>query len=268
MGKAARLKEQRRTAAKPPPVGKQRPRAEQTRRLIWVASGGLIVVVGIVVGVLLATRSSPSVAAPPATPAADRNAPASLVSAADATGFHPTTEPGTGEIEGQPASAAEPAQNQNLLPVGSTAPAFTLSTPQGTTVSLSDYRGKAVLLEFFATWCPHCNAEATHLHDLYASLPKKKVAFVSVNADGETAPSVFAFHRYYGLQYPALVDPSSQPGSFKQQGTAGKVTSAYRVEAYPTFYVIDPKGRISWRSDGEQPDALLRQELQSAAASG
>jgi peroxiredoxin len=268
MGKAARLRQERRLARKPPPVGKRRSSAEQARRLIAAASGGVIVVVAIAIAVLLTTRSSPKPAPPAPASVSDRDAPASLVSAADAVGFHPTTEPGVGEIEGQPAADAQPPENQNLLSVGSAAPAFTLSTPQGQKVSLAGYRGKAVLLEFFATWCPHCNAEAPHLRSLYASLPKRKVAFVSVNADGETAPSVFAFHRYYGLQYPALVDPSSQPGSFDQQGAAGKVTTSYRVEAYPTFYVLDPQGRISWRSDGEQPDALLRQQLLKAAAVG
>jgi hypothetical protein len=89
---------------------------------------------------------------------------------------------------------------------------------------------------------------------------------VSVNADGETAPSVFAFHSYYGLQYPALVDPSSRPGSFNGQGAAGKVSTEYSADAYPTFYVIDPLGKITWRSDGEQPDALLEQELKLATA--
>ena len=54
---------------------------------------------------------------------------------------------------------------------------------------------------------------------------------------------MFAFHRYYGLQYPALVDPSSQPGSFSTQGAAGPVTNAYQVAAYPTFYIIDPHGK-------------------------
>ena len=50
------------------------------------------------------------------------------------------------------------------------------------------------------------------------SLPKRKVAFVSVNADGETAPSVFAFHRYYGLQYPALVDSELPAGQLQPAG--------------------------------------------------
>ena len=49
------------------------------------------------------------------------------------------------------------------------------------------------------------------------------------------------------------------------QGAPGPVTSAYRVQGFPTFYVLDPHGRIVWRSDGEQPNAALRQELTHAA---
>jgi peroxiredoxin len=266
MGRAARLKQERRqVVARPPAVGKHRPRGEQTR-LVWFATGGVAAVLAVVIVVLLVTRSTPAVAPPAQAVASDRNAPKALVQAANQVGFHPTTEPGVGEVEGKPATDAHPPSNPNLLAVGTTAPAFTLKTPQGASVSLSQYRGKAVLLEFFATWCPHCNAEAPHLHKLYASLPKGLYAFVSVNADGETAPSVFAFHRYYGLQYPALVDRGSTPGSFNGQGSAGPVTTDYRVEAFPTFYVIDALGQIAWRGDGEQPDALLRQQLRLATA--
>jgi len=256
------------TPRKPPPVGKQQPRPTRSRLLLFAAAA-LAALAAVAVAVVLATRSSTPKVAPPARPtAADRNAPAALVRAANAVGFHPTYEPGVGQIEGEPASAGEPPSNPDLLPVGTLAPGFTLETPQGRTVSLAQYRGKAVLLEFFATWCPHCNAEAPHLRKLYTSLPKRSEAVVSVNADGETAPSVFAFHRYYGLPYPALVDPSGRPGSFTTEGAAGPVSSRYRVESFPTFYVIDRKGRIVWRSDGEQPDALLRQELANGADHG
>jgi peroxiredoxin len=233
---------------------------------VWLTTAGLAVIVAGVVVVLLTNRSTPSVPPPAQAVASDRNAPAALVKAANQVGFHPTYEAGVGLIESKPASDAHPPENPDLLAVGATAPAFTLETPQGQKVSLSQYHGKAVLLEFFATWCPHCNAEAPHLRKLYASLPKAIYAFISVNADGETAASVFAFHRYYGLQYPALVDPGSTPGSFNGQGSAGPVTTKYHVEAYPTFYVIDPLGKIAWRGDGEQPDALLRQELKLATA--
>ena len=263
MGKASRRKQERRTI-NPPKVGKEQ-HGNERQRLVWAASGGLVVVIAVVAAVLLATRSTPKTAAPAAASPTDRNASAALVSAAAAVGFHPTTEPGVGEIEGQPITAATPPANSGLLATGSTAPLFTLKTPQGQKVSLAGYRGKAVLLEFFATWCPHCNAEAPHLRKLAASLGKNKVAFISVNADGETAPSVYAFHRYYGLPYPALLDPSSQPGSFKGEGAPGHVSTAYRVQSFPTFYVINPRGRIAFATDGEQPDALLRQELLKAA---
>lgn len=263
MGKAARLKKER--AALPPPVGKARSRNQMTR-IVWASSGGIAFLIVIVVVALLATQSSSKLPGPGVASLSDTNAPAALINAAAAVGFHPTTEPGVGQMEGKPASAANPPSNPNLLAVGAVAPSFTLKTPQGQNVSLADYRGKAVLLEFFATWCPHCNAEAPHLDKLYASLPHGKIAFVAVDADGETQPSVFAFHRYYGMRYPALVDPSSQAGSFTRPGTAGKVTTAYRIQSFPTFYVIGPGGKITYRTDGEQPDAALRQELLAAAA--
>jgi thiol-disulfide isomerase/thioredoxin len=262
MGKAARLKQERRVT-KPPPVGKTATRPPQ--RMVLLATAGIAGIIVVVVIILLSTKSSPKTAPPAKVTASDANAPASLISAAQAIGFHPTTEAGVGEIETKPATAAQPSSNTKLLPVGSFATNFTLETPQGGKVSLSSYRGKAVLLEFFATWCPHCNAEEPYLATMAKSLQSKGVRFLAVNADGETAPSVYAFHRYYGMSYPALVDPSSQAGSFNSPGASGPVSSAYQVEAFPTFYVLDKTGKITWRSDGEQPNALLRQELLKAA---
>jgi len=199
---------------------------------------------------------------------ADRDAPASLITAAAKIGFRPNVEDGVGVIENEPASSALPPINPDLLAVGSIAPGFRLRTPQGQTFSLAQERGSAVLVEFFATWCPHCDAEAPHLRDLYAALRDSgtHVEFLAINADGETAPSVYAYHRYFGLPFPALLDPSAVPGSWTSPGDAGPVTTAYHVANYPTLYVLDPRGVIVWRSDGEQPDALLRDELLRAAA--
>jgi thiol-disulfide isomerase/thioredoxin len=265
MGKAARLKQERRVTKPPPPVGKHATRPPQ--RMVLLATAGVAGIIVIVVVILLATKSSPKVAPPAKVTASDANASAALVSAAQAVGFHPTTEAGVGEVETKPASAAPTTSNTSLLAVGSSAPNFTLQTPQGAKVSLSSYRGKAVLLEFFATWCPHCNAEEPYLASMANSLKSKGVQFLAVNADGETAPSVYAFHRYYGMSYPALVDPSSNAGSFNSPGGSGRVSTVYKVQAFPTFYILDKTGKITWRSDGEQPNALLRQELVKAAGS-
>jgi thiol-disulfide isomerase/thioredoxin len=134
-------------------------------------------------------------------------------------------------------------------------------------VSLADYRGKALLLEIFSAWCPHCAAEAPHLRKLADSLDPKRYAVVAIDGSGEGAPTVFAYHAWYGLPFPALVDldPVVPAATYPDHGTSGPVSKAYKLAYFPTFYVIDPAGRITWRSDGEQPDALLRQELRRAA---
>src|SRR5581483_2830931 len=139
-------------------------------------------------------------------------------------------------------------------------------TPVGKTVRLSTLRGRPVLLEFFATWCPHCAAEAPHLRRLANSLAKR-ASFVAVNADSENDASVFAFHAWFGLPFPALVDHGSHAVSWPGHGRVGPVSSRYHVGSFPTFYVLDPNGRIAWRSAGEQPDAKVRQELARATVS-
>jgi thiol-disulfide isomerase/thioredoxin len=226
----------------------------------------LVAIVAVVVVALVASLLSK---APPARvvtiPRADKSASPALLRAAEAVHFHPNVEPGVGTVEGEK-SAVVPASAADLLAPGTTAPPFRLETPTGQAVSLGSLRGKAVLLEFFATWCPHCAAEAPHLKAMAASLPSSRYAFLSVNADGEDAASILAFHIYFGLPFPAVLDPSSHTGSFRSPGLPGSVSKAYEVGSYPTFYVLDPAGKVVWAGSGEQPDLVLRTELHRAAA--
>jgi thiol-disulfide isomerase/thioredoxin len=240
--------------------------SKQTRRSLALMLAALVVVV-LVVGAVLAGSKSHSPIRTVTIPAADRSAPPSLLRAAESVGFEPVGEPGAGEVESRPLSEVPPSATGLLAP-GMQAPAFTLETPPGPKVSLASLRGKVVLLEFFATWCPHCAAEAPHLKTIYAALPHSRYAFVAVNADSETAPSVLAYHIYFGFPFPAVLDPGGKSGSFHHHGSRGTVSLAYRVPSYPTFYVLDGKGRVAWAGTGEQPDGVLSAELHRAAAAG
>ncbi len=205
------------------PLPGRQPLSKRTRQVFAIALA-LALAVAVVAAVVFATTSSN--APPPRAltlSGEDRAASPALVRAARAIGFFPTTAAGAGTLPDAPAVAAKPPGNPDLLPVGSQAPPFTLKTPVGRSVSLADFRGKAVLLEIFATWCPHCAAEAPHLRDLADSMPKSKFAFVTVDGSGADAPSVFAYHAYFGLPFPALLDPApgASPVTFPDHGTAG-----------------------------------------------
>lgn len=204
--------------------------------------------------------AAPDVPSVSSAPAKD-----SLDAAADALGFRQTTGADVGVVENLPPDTPLLAPSKSLLPVGAAAPDFTLSTATGRTIRLSEHRGKVVLLEFFATWCPHCQAEAQHLTKFFPSLPPDRFAFLSVNADSEDPASLHAFDRFFKIPWPTLLDPGTPAGSYKQAGGAGPVTRAYGVALYPTFYIIDAKGKIAWRNDREQPDLLIAQKLQDAA---
>ncbi len=243
------------------------------RRLFYIITGGLIAASALT-GIFTALSAGRGASAKPggvlgSLPAAE-DADTSLVNkdlvkAAEAVGFHSTMDSSVGVIENLAAESAHPPGNPLLLPVGARAPDFALETPLGQRVSLSDYKGKTVLLEFFATWCPHCQAEAEHLVAIRAALSASKFAFLSVNADGEDAASVYAFDRAFAIPYPTLLDPGAVAGSFNERGSAGPATQSYGVHIYPTFYIIGGNGMVVWRSDGEQPDVFLMKELQAVS---
>jgi peroxiredoxin len=258
--------EQQQPAQPRVPLGPDRPAFKKSTRKTLALAMVIAAVTALVVGVLLAsTRSNHTTPHVVTIPAADRSASPELLREAAAVNFHPNTAAGVGQVEGRPLTGTDPLSAKSLLAPGSVAPPFTLRAPTGKPLSLASLRGKAVLLELFATWCPHCAAEAPHLKAMYAKLPHDKYAFVGVNADSEDAASVLAYHIWFGLPFPALLDPGTDPGSFHSAGSPGPVSKQYKVRLYPTFYVIDPHGKVAWAATGEQPDALLLKKLHQAS---
>lgn len=109
---------------------------------------------------------------------------------------------------------------------------FSLSDLGGRKVSLSDYRGKVVLLNFWATWCPPCKAEMPGMEKLYQTF-KDNPDFVMLAVDSQEQASVvqkFITDNQY--HFKVLLD------------TDGQVNAKYSVQAIPTTYLIDRQGRV------------------------
>jgi peroxiredoxin/tetratricopeptide (TPR) repeat protein len=118
--------------------------------------------------------------------------------------------------------------------VGSLAPDFSLPTADGGSIKLSDLRGKVVVVNFFATWCPPCRAETPDLVAAANTFGPRGVVFVGVDAK-ENAQLVNQFAAAKGVTFTLALDLD------------GKVNQRYDVRAIPTTYVVDRTGHIAYR---------------------
>jgi peroxiredoxin len=129
--------------------------------------------------------------------------------------------------------------------VGAPAPDFHLTTIDGRAVTLADYRGKTLVINTWATWCPPCREETP---DLIASARKltagSQVAFLGVDST-EEAPIVRAFVASKQLPYAQAIDADK---AFEK---------AYDIRAFPTTYVIDPAGIVRARYVGNVSPQIL-----------
>lgn len=111
------------------------------------------------------------------------------------------------------------------------APDFNLLDPNGTLVGLSNYRGKLVLLNFWATWCGPCREEMPSLENLNRSFDDQGLAILAVN-QRENAALVTRFMKTNGLNFTTPLD------------TTGRVAGYYRVYGIPVSYLIDANGQL------------------------
>ena len=116
------------------------------------------------------------------------------------------------------------------------APAFTLPSLDGGRVRLADFRGKVVLLNFWATWCRPCREEMPSLEALWADYRDRPFIVLAVTADRGSLRPVREFVRRHGLDFPVLLDAD------------GAVRNRYEVYALPMTYLIGRDGRISGRA--------------------
>lgn len=139
------------------------------------------------------------------------------------------------------------------IQIGSPAPEFEIQDINGKTYTLSAYKGKVVLLEFFATWCEPCRSAVPDLDRLYDRFKSRDFVFLAVAVDeGSDITEVLRkFGREKKIHYPLAPDMK-------------KISDLYNVNGIPSSFIIDKEGSISFYHVGFTPDTyeILVKEIE------
>lgn len=117
------------------------------------------------------------------------------------------------------------------------APNFTLKNLKGETVKLSDYKGKVVMINFWASWCPPCRQEMPLLEQMSKDLSAAGFILLGVNIDEELSDAT-DFLKTSPVTFPILLDPTA------------KVADLYKNEAMPSSYFVDRNGNLAYLHKG------------------
>ncbi len=143
-----------------------------------------------------------------------------------------------------------------LLSVGATAPDFSANGADGKTVHLSDFKGKPVVLDFWATWCGPCQHSMPHLEKVYQQVKDKGVAVLALCVfDDKSAYDKWLTEKKGAYSFPTAFDPA---GRSDKNIAAG----LYGVNGIPTQYVIDKEGKVAAVNVGyDEGDTRLEEAL-------
>ena len=141
-------------------------------------------------------------------------------------------------------AACSPAKTQTET---TPAPDFVIKDLQGTSLSLASYKGKVLVLNFWATWCPPCRKEIPDFIEVYRELKGKGLEILGVSVDGTTAEALLEWTKKTGINYPiALATP--------------EILRDYEPGEYiPATIIVDRSGRIRYRQSSlMDKETLLR----------
>lgn len=124
-------------------------------------------------------------------------------------------------------------------------PSFSLSSVSGETISLDRFKGKVVLLNFWATWCPPCVAEMPSLNNLYEKLKDKNFVVIGV-ASQDTKDQVDEFVKSNRINFPVLYDPD------------GSIAQKFKTHGFPETILISKEGTISLMNDPKTNELVLK----------
>jgi cytochrome c biogenesis protein CcmG/thiol:disulfide interchange protein DsbE len=142
------------------------------------------------------------------------------------------------------ACAAQPEKRQK-------APNFSLQTQNGKVIELSKLKGKVVLVNFWATWCPPCRAEIPDFIEVYNTYKSKGFEIVGIALDEDGWSKVAPYIEKIKMNYPVVL------------GSAKVVQQYGGIEAIPTTFIVDKNGYIVASQVGLLSKELLKQKLKS-----
>jgi peroxiredoxin len=134
---------------------------------------------------------------------------------------------------------AAPTDSLTVLPEKPPAPVFELRDMDDKIHTLADYKGKPLIVNFWATWCPPCRAELPSMNRAWAKVKDEGIAMIAINI-GEDEDSIFAFTAQYPIDFTVLLDEESEQ------------LSPWQISGLPTTYVIDPEGRVVFQAMGDR----------------
>ena len=125
---------------------------------------------------------------------------------------------------------------------------FTLTDLEGNQVSLSDFKGNIVVLNFWATWCPPCIAEIPDFVKVFNEFKDKDVQFIGVS--NEDISTLKSFAADYNINYPILVDDKN-------------IMEIWGIRAIPTTFVFDRDGQIVFKNVGMMTGEQIRNVIEN-----
>jgi thiol-disulfide isomerase/thioredoxin len=134
---------------------------------------------------------------------------------------------------------------------GKPAPGLQATDIHGAPVSLADLKGKTVLLDFWTTWCPPCQSDASSLEKLNQKFGNKNLAIVGVSVDEDRA-TVENYLKKHPHSYPVVLSSEN------------RLSPPYQIRIFPTYLIISPEGTLVTAEQGDQGFARLRKDLERA----